>query len=353
MAAALGCFLTRPTASTVSVPCGGRLRTLGEIMANQVTRALKVGLVLPLEGHSDDGIARWSELKMMAQHAEAVGFDSLWLVDHLIYDFAAIAGIPGVPVWGVWECWSVLSALAAVTARVELGPLVACTSFRNPALLAKMADTVDEISGGRLILGLGAGYHETEFRAFGYPFDHLVGRFEEALGIIHSLLRTGAADFHGAYYDARECALRPRGPRRQGPPILIGARQPRTRRLAARYADYWNGLGISNAAVLGPVREAVDAACTEVGRDPATLERSHFLAIDLPGGYDRPYATEVRQFRARYAPLALETPERLANVIQAFALQGVSLVHLWPEPNNLAAIDALAPVLELLGQPPA
>ena len=320
-------------------------------MVEQVTR-LKVGLVLPLEGHADEGIARWSDLKTMALHAEAVGFDSLWLVDHLFYDFAAIAGVPGVPVWGVWECWSMLSALAAVTTHVELGPLVACTSFRNPALLAKMADTVDEISGGRLILGLGAGYHESEFRAFGYPFDHLVGRFEESLQIIHSLLRTGEVDFHGKYYEANECELRPRGPRHGGPPILIGARQPRTRRLAARYADYWNGLGISNAANLAPTHEAVDAACAEVGRNPAALKRSHFLAIDLPGGYERPYATEVREFRARYEPIALDTPEILANVLRAFALQGVSLVHLWPEPNNMAALDALAPVLQLLRQSP-
>ncbi|HEY2621342.1 MAG TPA: LLM class flavin-dependent oxidoreductase [Acetobacteraceae bacterium] len=321
-------------------------------MAEQVTRALKVGLVLPLEGHADEAIAHWNDLKTMAQHAEAVGFDLLWLVDHLIYDFAAMAGVPDVPVWGVWECWSMLSALAAVTTRVELGPLVACTSFRNPALLAKMADTTDEISGGRLILGLGAGYHESEFRAFGYPFDHLVGRFEEALRIIHSLLRTGAADLQGTYYNVRECELRPRGPRHGGPPILIGARQPRTRRLAARYADYWNGLGISDAANLAPTREAVDAACAEVGRNPTTLERSHFLAIDLPGGYERSYATEVRQFRARYAPLSLETPEKLANVIRAFALEGVGLIQLWPEPNNMASIDALAPVLQLLRQSP-
>src|SRR5215471_9977214 len=121
----------------------------------------------------------------------------------------------------------------AVTTRVELGPLVVCTSFRNPTLLAKMTDTLDEISGGRLILGLGAGYHEREYRAFGYPFDHRVSRFEEALKIIQPLLRRGAVDFQGKYYKARECELRPRGPRRQGPPILIGAppRLPRMLRL--------------------------------------------------------------------------------------------------------------------------
>src|SRR4051812_36727843 len=165
--------------------------------------------MLPVELHNDRHAQGWSDLKEMARHAEAVGFDSLWLPDHMIYDFAALGGMPGAPPWGVWECWSMLSALAAVTSRVDLGTIVACTGFRNPALLAKMAVTLDEISGGRLILGLGAGYHEIEFRMFGYPFDHLVGRFEEALQIICPLLRTGAVDFQGKFYTARQCELRP------------------------------------------------------------------------------------------------------------------------------------------------
>jgi len=149
-------------------------------MPERTARPLKVGLFLPTgEGDMAGGTPRWNNIKTMVQQA-AWGFDSIWVQDHLLFDY----GDPGVRPTGVWECWSLLAALAAVTTRVELGALVACTSFRNPALLAKMADTVDEISGGRLILGLGAGYHEPEFRAFGYPFDHLVGRFEEALQII-------------------------------------------------------------------------------------------------------------------------------------------------------------------------
>jgi len=193
-------------------------------MSEITTRPLKVGLMLPTnEGWMAGGMARWSDLKTMAQHAEAVGFDSLWLADHLLFEFGEV----GEPPHGVWEAWSVLSALAAVTTRVQLGPLVVCTSFRNPTLLAKMTDTLDEISGGRLILGLGAGYHEREYRAFGYPFDHLVSRFEEALRIIHTLLRVGEIDFHGRYYDALACELRPRGPRVSGPGL-------RRRRAAGR-----------------------------------------------------------------------------------------------------------------------
>lgn len=190
-------------------------------MTASTHRPLKVGLVLPqLEDTLGGQTPRWSDVLAMAQRAEAVGFDSLWLVDHMIYQFPFDDDTQ--PPHGLWECWSLLAALAAVTERVELGALVACTNFRNPALLAKTADTIDEISGGRLILGLGAGYHAFEFRAFGYPTDHLVGRFEEALAIICPLLRDGQVDFAGTYYQAAQCELRPRALRPGGPPLMFG-----------------------------------------------------------------------------------------------------------------------------------
>jgi len=174
-------------------------------------RPLKVGLFLPLwEERTSGTVPSWTEILARAKAAEAVGVDSLWVPDHLIIRF------PDAEPEGVWEGWSFLAALAASTERVELGQLVTCTAFRNPALLAKMADTVDEISGGRLTLGLGAGWHEPEFQAFGYPFDHRVSRFEEAVTIIHGLLKYGQIDFAGAYYQARDCELRPRGPRTGG-----------------------------------------------------------------------------------------------------------------------------------------
>jgi alkanesulfonate monooxygenase SsuD/methylene tetrahydromethanopterin reductase-like flavin-dependent oxidoreductase (luciferase family) len=321
-------------------------------MTQRTARPIKIGLFFPME-ECGGSATRWSEFKRMAQHAESVGFDSLWLCDHLLYEFGAKAGMSGVPPWGLWECWSMLSAVAAVTTRVEIGAFVSCTSFRNPALLAKMADTVDEISGGRLILGLGGGYEETEFRAFGYPFDHLVDRFEEALQIIHTLVRTGEVDFRGKYYNAERCELHPRGPRREGPPILIGARHTSTRmlRLAAQYADYWNGFEMGpDVGKLIAAREAVDAACIKVDRDPKTLQRTALLLVDLPGGYVRPHADALRRFRSAFAggSLALNKPDDLAELFRAFAREGVTLVHIWPEPNTLATIDALAPVLELL-----
>jgi alkanesulfonate monooxygenase SsuD/methylene tetrahydromethanopterin reductase-like flavin-dependent oxidoreductase (luciferase family) len=319
---------------------------LRELSVTQATaRPIKVGLFLPMDEFGGSA-TRWSEFKMMAQHAEAVGFDSLWLCDHLLYKFGA-----NVPPSGAWECWSMLSSVAAVTARIEIGTLVSCTSFRNPALLAKMADTVDEISGGRLILGLGGGYEETEYRAFGYPFDRRVDRFEEALQIIHKLVRTGEIDFHGKYYNAEGCELRPRGPRSEGPPILIGARHTRMLRLAAQYADYWNGFNVGQQVEkLVAAREAVDAACIKVGRDPKTLQRTVYLLVDLPGGYTGPYADAHRRFRSAFGggSLSLNKPDGLVELLRAFAREGVSLVHIWPEPNTLAAIDALAPVLDLL-----
>src|SRR5690606_16587855 len=186
---------------------------------NSRGRPCKLGVILP-EAEFDMGgeTARWSDYRAMARLAEDMGFDSVWFVDHLLYRGADATTMD---VQGTWECWSILAALAAVTERVELGPLVTPTSFRNPALFAKMVATIEEISGGRIILGLGAGWHKGEYDAFGFPFDHRVARFEEAFTIIHSLLRHGQVDFEGQYYSARECELRPRGPRPNGPPLMI------------------------------------------------------------------------------------------------------------------------------------
>ena len=171
---------------------------------------LKVGIFLPFgELMLDGATPRWADLLAMARLAEDAGFDSLWLGDHLLMPFPAH---PSGAI-GAWDCWSLLAALAAGTRRAELGPLVLCTGYRNPALLAKMADMVEEISGGRLVLGLGAGWAEGEHRAFGYPFDHRASRFEEAVQIIQGLLREGHVDFAGRYYQAHDCELRPRGPR--------------------------------------------------------------------------------------------------------------------------------------------
>jgi alkanesulfonate monooxygenase SsuD/methylene tetrahydromethanopterin reductase-like flavin-dependent oxidoreductase (luciferase family) len=306
-----------------------------------------VGLVLPqIEEWMAGGTARWSDLLAMAERAEALGFDSLWLVDHFWYQFPLddAAERPR----GVWECWSLLAALAAATRRVELGTLVVCTAFRNPALLAQMAATVDEISGGRLILGLGAGYYEREFRAFGYPSDRLASRFEEALAIVRGLLRDGRVDFAGTYYQARGCELRPRGPRPTGPPLLVGTVGERLLRLTARHAEMWNVWTCNTPARLAEFRARVDAACAEVGRDPATLARTATAMVDLPGFADAPRVPWVAGFRARDEPPLSGSPAELAGALRRLAEAGIGHVQLVLEPNTVAGIEACAEVLEVL-----
>ena len=268
-------------------------------MAASRTRPLRVGLLLPeTEGQMDGATARWRDLLAMARAAEAVGFDSIWVTDHLIHQNERETR-------GPWECWSLITALAAVTERVEIGTLVLCTGFRNPAMLAKMADTVEEISGGRLILGLGAGWNEPEYRMFGYPFDHRVDRFEEAITIITGLLREGRVDFEGTYYQARSAVLQPRGPRPNGPPIMFGTTGPRMLDLTARYADQWNVWFSETNNELGQLQSLltrVDAACDAAGRDPRTLERT--AAVNVEVG---PHAPSTMS-----APPMTGSPEELA-----------------------------------------
>lgn len=305
-------------------------------------RPLKVGAILPhLEGWMTGGTARWDDLLTMARVAEDVGFDSLWLADHMLYR------IEGIEPFGVWECWSLLAALAASTTRVELGTIVTCTSFRNPALLAKMADTVDEISSGRLILGLGAGSHEPEYDAFGWPWDHRVSRFEEAMQIIHGLLREGQIDFDGTYYSARECELRPRGPRPEGPPIMVGTLGERMLRITARYAEEWNlpwRNRVEDAVALFP---KADAACADVGRDPATLAKSVSLHVDLPSRERFPSKDWITQMRIAVNAIG-GSQEEIAETLRGYAGAGVSTVQLWIEPMNAQGFEEFGRVLELL-----
>jgi probable F420-dependent oxidoreductase len=310
-------------------------------MNKPATRPLKVGIFLPFaEYMMDKQTPRWSDLLAMAQRAETLGFDSVWVGDHLLLrSDEPQEWLDGHTTSGAWDCWSLLAALAAVTKRIEIGPLVACTSFYNPALLAKKAATVEEISGGRLVLGLGAGWLEVEYRAFGFPFDHRVSRFEEAFTIIMTLLREGRIDFDGTYYQARDCELRPLGPRAAGPPILIGSHSPRMLRIAARYADQWNGWipDRSRVAEVAPLRSLVDQACVDVGRDPATLERTVTISVnptEQSGGAD--------------AGTLSGSSEELAEALRGFAREGVSHIQLSFEPMTLANIEAFAPTLELL-----
>jgi probable F420-dependent oxidoreductase len=299
-------------------------------------RPLKVGVQLP----EVERVVRWPELRDMARAAEQVGFDSIWVGDHLLYRD------PGRQPTGPWEAWSVLAALAAVTERVELGPLVASVSFHNPAMLAKKAATIDDISDGRLILGLGAGWNEPEYRAFGYPFDHRVDRFEEAFTIIRGLLRDGEVDFAGRYHEARDCVLLPRPARATGPPMLIGTTGPRMLRLAAAHADGWNSwyswFG-NRPQGLTEWREKVDAACVAEGRDPATLERTVAVLVRLEDGDGARRGGPEEE-----APPVRGSAEDVAESLRAFAAEGISHVQLVVDPITVESITRLGSVLERL-----
>ncbi len=307
---------------------------------NARNRPFKIGIFIPhFERPWSGETILWREMLAVAQRAEEVGFDSVWLPDHLLFRF------PGVHSQGAWDVWSLLSALAATTKRVELAPLVACTSFRNPALIAKMADTIDEISNGRLILGLGAGWHKPEYDEFGFPFDHRVSRFDEAIQIIHGLLRNGHVDFEGRFYSARACELRPRGPRPQGPPILVGSKSPRMMGIMARYADAWNSDRRNDVDELLEIQSRVDAACIDAGRDPATLERVVGIQADVLD--EQREATQPRQFVKRHRP-ASGSPEEIAAKIHDYTRAQVDHLLVWVDPVSVEGVEAFAPVLELL-----
>ena len=297
--------------------------------------------------------ARWADILATARAAEACGFDSVWVPDHFLFPPLEHAPDP----LGTWEGCSLLAALAVATRRVELGSLVVCAGFRNPALVAKLADTIDEISGGRFTLGLGAGWHEREFRAFGYPFDHRVSRFEEALIIIQALLRTGGWTSPGATTRRGSASSAPAARRPTGLPILVGSYGPRMLRLVARYADRWNtGFGRAVSQEAGEriprMRAAVDAACAAEGRDPATLERTAGVLVEVAGsvpyppGYPAWSAGQAQ--RAGQGQVLHGTPDDLAEAFRAYAREGVCHLKVWVNPMTVAGIERLATTLELL-----
>ncbi len=298
---------------------------------------MKVGVQLP----EVEREVRWPELASMATLAEDVGFDSLWVGDHLLYRNA------GEPARGPWEAWSQLAALAAITTRVEIGPLVAATSFHSPAMLAKKAATVDEVSGGRLILGLGAGWNRTEYEAFGFAFDHRVSRFEEAFTIIRTLLREGAIDFDGDYYQVRDCELLPRGPRPGGPLLMVGSQGPRMLRITMPHVDAWNAWHAwygNRVDGLPRVLDKVDAACHEVGRDASEVTRTTTVLVQLDGGSGRASGNADSR---DVAPLR-GSPESIAAGLRAYARVGIRHLQLVLDPITARSIESLAPVLELL-----
>jgi alkanesulfonate monooxygenase SsuD/methylene tetrahydromethanopterin reductase-like flavin-dependent oxidoreductase (luciferase family) len=277
---------------------------------------MRIGVTLPLaEGDTEDGRSpTFAETLVYARHAEQLGLDSIWVFDHLLFRSA------GEPDEGIREAWTTLAALATVVPRVELGALVMCASFRNPGLMAKMAATLDDLSGGRLILGLGSGWHEPEYDAFGFTFDHRVGRFAEDLEITARLLRKERVSFDGRWRQLDDAVLIP-APER-AVPVLVAAKGPRMLRLTATWAEAWNVAWFSGVddRLRGQLA-ALDEACTDVGRKPATLRRTVGLRLD-----DKEVADS----------------SRLASVFDGLAAVGVDDAIVWSTSKSLSALDRIA-----------
>ena len=295
-------------------------------------RPLRIGVQLP----EVERLVRWPEYVAMAQAAEEVGFDSIWVGDHLLYRG------DGRPERGPWDAWTLLAGLAGATERVTLGPLVACTAFRRPGVLARTAAAVDELSGGRLVVALGAGWNGTEFRAFGIPFDDRIARFTEAFEIIRLLLGGERVTFTGVYESVAEAVLLPAPARR--PPLMVGASSLRMLDGTLRYVDAWNiwyewygntpdGFAAAN--------RTVDERARLAGRDPVEIARSACVLVVL----DR--AAAERPLSEAVPPLE-GSAERVAAGLRELAEAGADEAILVVSPINERSIRLLGEVLAAL-----
>ena len=278
---------------------------------------------------------RWREYVAMARAAEEEGFDSIWVGDHYLYRD------DGRPERGPWEAWTLLAGLASVTERVRLGPLVACVNFHPPAVLAKTAATVDELSGGRLVVGLGAGWNRTEFDALGIPYDHRASRFEEAFEVIRRLLAGERVTFEGRWHRVRNAVLLPRPTRR--PTLMVGSTGERVLAAALPHVDVWNTwydwYGNTPEGFAAKVR-GIDEACQRVGREPSTLARSACVLVRFGDAGERREEEGV-------TPL---TPDTLGAGLRAIAEAGADELILVLDPITEASIRSLGEVVRATQQ---
>jgi alkanesulfonate monooxygenase SsuD/methylene tetrahydromethanopterin reductase-like flavin-dependent oxidoreductase (luciferase family) len=300
-------------------------------------RLLEIGLVLPMgDSFVDGATVRWTAIRDLALRAEEIGFDTVWTADELLWR------PEGGRLQGWWEGLTMTGAVAAATSRIKVGTWIMSALHHNPGIMAKAVETLDEISGGRFVFGLGAGHAGRQGHTFGLPEDRTVGRFEEALQIIKPLLREGRADFEGTFHAARDLEQRPVGPRPGRIPIMIGAKGPRMLRLAALHADIWSWFveERSDLGEFGPRLAALEAACAEVGRDPATIGRSAGIVVEPTSVTGAAEVVGV--------PIRGSTAE-IADALLAFQAGGFDHLELVPWPPTIAALDAMAPVLDRLG----
>ncbi|MEV0796172.1 LLM class flavin-dependent oxidoreductase [Kribbella sp. NPDC050281] len=295
---------------------------------------MKIGVMLPLGGEDgpDGGMPGWRDVRAVAEAADQNGLDSVWLADHFFYRD------PDGRMYGMHEAWTLLSAVAASTTRVELGTMVLCASFRDPGLTAKMAATLDEVSGGRLILGVGAGWHDPEYEAFGLPTDHRVGRFEEWLEIVARMIRGETVTFDGTYHHVKDAVLDPAPARRI--PILVAGHRPRMMRLTAEWADAWNTAwygapGEKVAERLGTLEDAVRAAGKQAGSVAPTVG---FIVRDP----DQPSVPDPDQ-----NAFSGSIPE-LAEALAAYQKLGVDHLIVSPEPMTPKTVQRIAEARRLM-----
>jgi FMNH2-dependent dimethyl sulfone monooxygenase len=291
---------------------------------------MRVGVTVPMGlGETVEGrVTTFEETREFATIAEQSGLDSIWVFDHLLFRF------PPEPDEGPHEAWTTLAALAPVVPRVELGALVLCSSFRPAGVLAKMAATLDDLSGGRLILGIGSGWHEPEYQAFGLPFEPRVSWFAEDLEVIARLLRGDTVSLEGRFRTYDRAILLPPPARR--PPILVASKGPRMLRLTATWADAWNTAWFGRVDDRLRTRLAdLDEASAAVGRDPASLRRTVGIRLHPPGeGSDDTSGTDT-------------DAEGLAALFDELEALGFSDAIVWALAKGPAALETIAKAREL------
>jgi alkanesulfonate monooxygenase SsuD/methylene tetrahydromethanopterin reductase-like flavin-dependent oxidoreductase (luciferase family) len=298
---------------------------------------LKLGaIVSPLEDPVTGVAPSWQEIQEAAVVAEQVGFDTVWVPDELQWESPEWEGPRG---W--WEGVALTSAVAVATTTVEVGTWVLSALHRNPGLTARVAQTIDEISGGRFILGYGAGHAGRQGEAFGFPPDKTVGRYEEALTIVTDLLRDGASTFNGEYHTTVRQVASPRGPRPTGIPLLLGGHGPRTMALAVQHADIWSAYATesSQAEAFVPLIELLDAICASHDRDPSSLERSIGVFVRPPGTAD-----DVEPL----GPSLAGSQDDIVREIDKFASIGATSVEMWVAGDIVSGFERLAGVVERL-----
>jgi alkanesulfonate monooxygenase SsuD/methylene tetrahydromethanopterin reductase-like flavin-dependent oxidoreductase (luciferase family) len=287
---------------------------------------MRIGLCLPVGERGPERRApRYAEMRELALLAEHGNLDSIWVADHIFF----VNGDDEPR--GVWESMTMLAALAEATTNVEFGPLVLCTPFRNPGLIAWMANTLEEISGGRFVMGLGAGWHRPEFDGFGFEFDHKVSLFEDSLEVIVPLLREGAVDYDGKWA-VGHAELRPKGPRPGGPPILIAGTMPRMMRLTAKWADRWNSVwyGLPTDEFRDE-RANLNEALAAAGRDQSSIEVSVGVAVKDARTLDRNDGAGIRG-----------TVEDIHQALETWREEGVDEVMCRLEPPSPDVVEVIS-----------